>query len=67
METIMEIVKELKDRMNAIEFKLSQYVDIVHGNSTEGIAESQGTIVDLEIELALLDERVTALEDKDGE
>lgn len=67
MEPILQAIKELKDRMNAVELKLSQYIDGVHGVSTEGIRESESTIVDLEIELAQLDARVTALEEKAGE
>ena len=67
MEPILHAIKELKDRMNAVELKLSQYIDGVHGVSTEGIRESESTIVDLEIELAQLDARVTALEEKAGE
>lgn len=67
MEPILQAIKELKDRMNAVEIKLSEYIDGVHGVSTEGIKESESTIVDLEIELAQLDARVTALEEKESE
>ncbi len=67
MESILQAIKDLKDRMNAVELKLSEYIDGVHGVSTEGIRESESTIVDLEIELAQLDARVTALEEKAGE
>lgn len=67
MEPILQAIKELKDRMNAVELKLSEYIDGVHGVSTEGIKESESTIVDLEIELAQLDARVEALEEKAGE
>ena len=67
MEPILQALKELKDRMNAVELKLSEYIDGVHGVSTEGIKESESTIVDLEIELAQLDARVTALEEKESE
>lgn len=64
MEQILQAIKELKDRMNSVELKLSQYIDNVHGTSTDGIAESQGTIVDLEIEVAMLESRVEELEEK---
>lgn len=67
MEAILQAIKDLKDRMNAVELKLSEYIDGVHGVSTEGIKESESTIVDLEIELAQLDARVTALEEKESE
>lgn len=67
MEPILQAIKDLKDRMNAVELKLSEYIDGVHGVSTEGIKESESTIIDLEIELAQLDARVTALEEKAGE
>lgn len=67
MEAILQALKDLKDRMNAVELKLSQYIDGVHGVSTEGIKESESTIVDLEIEIAQLDARVTALEEKESE
>lgn len=67
MEAILKAIKDLKDRMNAVELKLSEYIDGVHGVSTEGIKESESTIVDLEIELAQLDSRVTALEEKESE
>ena len=62
MEPLLKALKEIKDRQNEMERKLSNYIDGVHGTSTEGIAESQSTIVDLEIQLALLEERVEALE-----
>lgn len=67
MGAILQAIKDLKDRMNAVELKLSEYIDGVHGVSTEGIRESESTIVDIEIELAQLDARVTALEEKAGE
>jgi hypothetical protein len=67
MYELSKAFKEIKDRMNAIEQKISQYIDGVHGQSTEGIRESESTIVDLEIELAQLDARVTALEEKESE
>lgn len=67
MEAILKALKDIKDRMNAVELKLSEYIDGVHGVSTEGIKESESTIVDLEIELAQLDARVTALEEKESE
>ena len=66
MEQFAQALKEIKEKVNAIELKLSQYIDSVHGASTEGIDESQGAIVDLEIESAILDQRVTALEEKLG-
>ena len=67
MEPILQAIKDLKDCMNAVELKLSEYIDGVHGVSTEGIKESESTIVDLEIEIAQLDARVTALEEKESE
>lgn len=52
MERILQAIKELKDRMNAVELKLSQYIDGVHKESTESISETESTIVDLEIQNA---------------
>ena len=67
MEPVLQAIKDLKDRVNTVELKLSEYIDGVHGASTEGICESESTIVDLEIEIAQLDARVTALEEKESE
>lgn len=64
MYELSKAFKEIKDRMNAIELKTSQYIDGVHGVSTENIKESESTIVDLEIQIALLEARVEELEEK---
>lgn len=64
-----EIAQELNrinQHINAVELKLSKFIDTVHGASTEGIVESQSTIVDLEIEIAELKRRVAELEGKEA-
>ena len=59
---IMQAINEVKDHVNEMELKLSKFIDMVHGNSTEGINESQSTIVNLEIKVAELEQRVKELE-----
>lgn len=62
---IMSAINEVKDHINEVELKLSKFIDMVHGTSTEGINESQSTIVNLEIAVAELEQRVKKLEGND--
>lgn len=76
-ETLQEIAA-IWDKLNELNKQLSDFIDMVHGQSTEGISENSdgiidvaelsdensGSIVELAEMIENLEERVSALEEK---
>lgn len=77
-EEILKEIGAIWDKLNDLSKQLSDFIDMVHGESTDGISENSGSILDVAelsdensgsiVEIADmvedLEERVSALEEK---